>query len=295
MDKLSGSGGLDFLGEDLEEESEERETSEDGETREENREDPETPEDREEAFEVIYEQAEMESLYKDYRDIREEPETFENQYFLSKKMERDVEIEHKKLDLEIREEGEYTKADEGDVHKKTDFLKIEYTEPMFFNEQLTYKSVFMENEGASKTVYELTLEASQKNGMDIKISYDENTRTFYLDSMDGMEDGTKIDGDRAYLEFWVKDGETNEYRIGVNSIDQEHLKKGDRVEWRLATERESSCGGGGYAKSQREKEMDEILMYPNNENPIKGYVPGLGTALERDPFFYMDFGLNIAF
>ncbi|NIO21537.1 MAG: hypothetical protein GTN76_12545 [Candidatus Aenigmarchaeota archaeon] len=278
MDKLSRFEDLDFF-EDLEEDEENLEDSE------ENQED--------EGFEIVYSEEEIESLYKDYKEIREEPDRTENQYHLSKKRERAIE---KPLDLEFKamNELDYTIVEQKNEYQgKNDFLKVEYTEPVFFNDQLTYQSIFMENEEAGKTVYELTLEASQKNGMDLKISYDENTRTFYLDSMDGKKDGSKIDGNMAYLEFWVKDGETNEYRIGENSIDQEILKKGDKVEWRLATERESYCGGGGYGKSQREKEMEQILLYPGNGNPIKGYFSDLGRTLERNPFFYTDFGLKL--
>jgi hypothetical protein len=149
----------------------------------------------------------------------------------------------------------------------------------------------MENEETGKTVYELTLESSQRNGIDIKISYDERTRTFYLDSMDGKKDGSEIDGKKVYLEFWIRDGETDEYRVGENSIDQEILKKGDKIEWRLATERESYCGGG-YEKSRREKEMEQILLYPNNGNPVRGYFHDMGRTLERNPFFYADFGFK---
>ncbi|NIO22488.1 MAG: hypothetical protein GTN38_00490 [Candidatus Aenigmarchaeota archaeon] len=269
MDKLSRSEGIDLLEEDEETE----ETQE------------------EEGFEVVYDEEEIESLYRDYRDFREEPETIENQYYLTKRMER-KEVEP--LDFETRKEYEDPLVfNEKNAYQANDLLKVEYTEPVFFNDQLTYQSVFMENEETGKTVYELTLEASQKNGMDVKISYDERTRTFYLDSMDGKRDGSEIDGNRVYLEFWVKDGETNEYRIGEESMDQEILKRGDKVEWRLATERESYCGGGGYEKSPKEREMEQILLYQNNGNQVRGYVPELGRTLERNPFFYMDFGLNL--
>jgi len=247
-----------------------------------------TQDDEEEGFEVLYSEEEMESLYKDYREIREEPEKTENQYHLFKLRET---ITENPPDLEFRALDELDcTADEqkNEYLGKSDFLKVEYTEPLFFNDQLTYQSVFMENGETGKTVYELTLEVSRNNGMDVKISYDENTRTFYLESMDGKSDGSEINGDRVYLEFWVKDGETNEYGIGENSMDQEVLRKGDKVEWRLATERESYCGGGGYEKSEKEKEMDEMLLYPGNGNPVKGYIPDLGRTLERNPFFYTD-------
>jgi len=279
MDKLSRFGGLRFLEEyfeDTEEDSEEK-----GDDQE------------EEGFEIVYDQEEIESLYKDYREISPEEQTTENQYHLAKKREG-KEKEPLDLEYETRKERDSVTPDEKNGYKTgTDLLKIEYTEPVFFNDQLTYQSIFMENEEAGKTVYELTLESSQKNGMDVKISYDERTRTFYLDSMEGKKDGSEIDGNKVYLEFWIKDGGTNEYRIGEDSMDREVLKKGDKVEWRLATERESFCGGGGYEKSQREREMDQILLYQNNGNPIRGYHSDLGKTLERNPFFYTDFGLNL--
>jgi hypothetical protein len=275
MDKLSRFEDPGFLEEELDgEDSEEKEEKE------------------EESFEVIYSEEEIESLYKDYREIMEEPGQTENQYQLAKRRERKE--ENPVFDPEKINENDYIFADEKNTYQaKTDFLKVEYTEPVFFNDQLTYQSIFIDNEETGKTVYELTLESSLKNGMDLKISYDEKKRTFYLDSMDGKRDGSEIEGNKVYLEFWVRDGETNEYRIGENSIDQEVLKKGDKVEWRLSTERESYCGGGGYEKSRREKEMDEILMYPNNADPVRGYFSGLGRTLERNPFFYTDFGLNV--
>ena len=278
MDKLSRFTDFNFLEEDSEKDEENLEE------KEENRED-------EEGFEIVYSREEIESLYKDYREIREEPERIENQYHLSKRMERREEV--LVFDPEKTNKEDYMFLDEKNTYQtKTDFLKVEYTEPVFFNDQLTYQSTFMENEETGKTVYELTLESSRKNGMDVKISYDERTRTFYLDSMDGRRDGSEIEGNRVYPEFWVKDSETNEYRIGENSIDQEVLKKGDRIEWRLATERESYCGGG-YEKSRREKEMEHILIYPNNTNPVRGYLSDLGRNLERNPFFYTDFFLKI--
>jgi uncharacterized protein YfeS len=274
MDNLSRFVDFDFLEEDLDESNDE------------------IQEDGEEGFEVVYSEEETESLYKDYRDMTEEPESIENQYHLSEKRKRREETFVS--DLEKTNENDYLFVDEKNTYQiKNDFLKVEYTEPVLFNDQLTYQSVFMENGETGKTVYELTLESSRRNGMDIKISYDENSRTFYLDSMDGRRDGSEIEGNKVYLEFWVKDGETNQYRIGESSMDQEVLKKGDRVEWRLATERESYCGGGGYEKSRREKEAEQMLLYPNNANPIRGYFPDLGRTLERNPFFYTDLGLKI--
>lgn len=276
MDKLSRFEDLDLLGEDSEGESPD-ETSED---------------EQEDSLEVIYSEEEIESLYKDYGEIREEPDKTENQYHLAKKRERDE--EHFISDIEKINEKDYVFLDEKNAYQtKTDFLKVEYKEPVLFNNQLTYQSIFMENEETGKTVYELTLESTQMNGMDVKISYDENSRTFYMDSMDGKRDRSEIEGNMVYLEFWVKDSETNGYRIGENSIDQEVLKKGDKVEWRLATERETYCGGGGYEKSRREKETEEMLLYPNNANPIRGYFSDLGGTLERNPFFYTDFGLKV--
>jgi hypothetical protein len=272
MDNLSRFMGFDFPEEDSDEGSDE------------------TQED--EGFEVVYSEEETESLYKDYREMNEEPERVENQYLLFRKRERGEEAFVS--DPEKADKEDYMFLDEKNAYQiRNDFLKVEYTEPVLFNDQLTYQSVFMENGETGKTVYELTLESSRRNGMDVKISYDDRTRTFYLDSMDGRKDGSEIGGNKVYLEFWVKDGETNEYRIGESSMEQEVLKKGDKVEWRLATERESYCGGGGYEKSHREKEMEEMLLYPNNADPIRGYFSDLGRTLERNPFFYTDFGLKI--
>jgi len=279
MDNLSRFDS-EFLGDEYSEE-----------TAEEKIEDKED-EENENAFEVIYREEEIELLYNDYREIAGEPGKTENEYLLAMKNERKIET-HTIPDFEAEEEPEnLTIPKEGkDYEIKMNLLKVEYEEPVFFNDQLTYQSIFMENNEHGKTVYELTLEAAQKNGMDVKISYDEKTRTFYLDSMDGKEDGADINGEKAYLEFWIKDGETGEYQIGENSIEQEVLKKGDRVEWRLATERESGCGGGGYEKTKRG--TDEMVLYPNNGNAVRGYFPGIGNTLEKNPFLYMDLGLDI--
>lgn len=291
MDKLSRFDIQALLDEQLLEEEEGEGLEEDEETKE---------EDKEEGFEVVYSEDEIESIYKDYNDIREKTDKTENQYYLTMKMERkETNPNQKNIDFDLEnlekiDENDYAVIEEKNTNQsEMDILKVEYIEPVFFNEQLTYQSIFMENKETGKTVYELTLESSQRSGMDIKMRYDEKMKTFYLESIDGKMDGSEIDGNKVYLEFWIKDGETNEYRIGENSIEREVLKKGDKVEWRLATERDSYCGGGGYEKSHREKEIEEILLYPNNTNPVAGYFSGLGGVLERNPFFYTDFGPNI--
>ncbi len=248
----------------------------------------EDTEDQEEDLEVIYEKEKVELVYEDYKEISSRKEVKENHYHREKEEVRRIESSAgiSPPRAEEFENPERLSVDYEKERVETDFLKVEYNEPVFFNDQFTYGSVFIENKGTAKTVYELTLEVSEKYGVDVKISYDEKMKTFYLDSMDGKEDGAEINGNRVYLEFWVMDGETKEYRIGEKSIEQAVVRRGDRVEWRFATERESGCGGGGYERSTRK--ANEILFQYGNEEPIRMYIPDVGKTLERNPFFYLD-------
>lgn len=246
--------------------------------------------DQEEDLEVIYEKEKVEVVYEDYKEICPRTEVTENQYHKEKEETRRIQPSAGISHSEGREiddpKKSFTNYGGGEEEAKTGLLKIEYNEPVLFNDQFTYGSIFIENNETNKTVYELTLEVSEKYGMDVKMSYDEEMGTFYLDSMDGKEDGAQIDGNKVYLEFWVMDGETKEYKIGEKSIDQAVVKKGDRVEWRFATERESGCGGGGYERFS--EKTSEILLHYGHEDPIKMYIPDVEKVLERNPFFYMD-------
>ncbi len=130
---------------------------------------------------------------------------------------------------------------------RPDVTNVKYEDPVFFNNQWTYQRVFMEGSGKEETVYELTTKAMPYNGMRVETKHDDKFRTAYVTSIDGKRDG-EIDpatGKARYWEYWIIDRETGEERIGDMGIEEQKIRKNEAVEWRLATEQESGCGGGG--------------------------------------------------
>jgi hypothetical protein len=117
---------------------------------------------------------------------------------------------------------------------------MKYESPIFINDQWTYQRVFIEND-REVTVYDLTMKASKTNGMGIEIEYDEKFGTKYVKSIDGIRDG---EGGK-YWEYWIINKDTGEERIGKVAVDQQTLRKNEFIEWRLAEERDTGCGGGG--------------------------------------------------
>ncbi len=127
-----------------------------------------------------------------------------------------------------------------------DTVRISYHNPIFYNEQWTYERLFFDNLEETN-VYELTKKMSERTGTDIEI-VDDPSFGKYVKSIDGKQDG---DGGR-YWEYWVVNRDTGEKRIGERSIDQQTLRKNEFIEWRLAEERESVCGGGGGMEPEHE-------------------------------------------
>jgi hypothetical protein len=143
-------------------------------------------------------------------------------------------------------------------------LKIEYDNPVFINNQLTYQRIFVMNENEGATVYGLTMEKSRSGNLETKARYDDAFKTFYFDSLNGVKDGRNS----AYWEAWLNG------QVVEEALDKKPLKKGDVVEWRLANERESGCGGSGQEaeKFSRKNEMD---VFDKNHNPY--YLGGFGS------------------
>jgi hypothetical protein len=146
-------------------------------------------------------------------------------------------------------------------------VKIEYNDPVFINNQWTYQRIFIRNEKDGSTVYRSTMDKAQAAGLETQVRRDDKFDTMYFDSLNGKRDGKG----NAYWEAWVN-GE-----IVEDALDKKELKKGDVVEWRLANERESFCGGGG---------IEERLIRPElrskASNPLglpmteAGYLSGFG-------------------
>lgn len=144
----------------------------------------------------------------------------------------------------------YEGGDEGvNLESSPGVNKVNYTDPVFFNKQWTYQRVFVEGEGGERTVYELTAGKMRKSGMDVETRHDEKFGTEYVTSIDGTKDGQKDPqtGKRMYWEYWIVDKDTGEERIGEESVYKQKVKQNEAVEWRLATEQEHGCGGGGMS------------------------------------------------
>ncbi len=138
---------------------------------------------------------------------------------------------------EVRE-GYISSPEEED--KSPEFLRLDYENPIFYNQQWTYQRLFIDNEKET-SVYRLTQESAERNNFDVEVREDEMFGTKYVESIGGIRDG---DNDR-YWEYWIVDGNTGEKRIGERAIDRQALRKNEFVEWRLAKEQEHGCGGGG--------------------------------------------------
>lgn len=130
--------------------------------------------------------------------------------------------------------------------ERHEMTNIEYDNPVFFNNQWTYQRLFIDNNGDKETVYGLTMKSMLNNGTEVEVRHDGKFNTAYVSSIDGKADGS-VDpetGKRKYWEFWIIDKETGNERIGEESVYQQEVKRKEMIEWRLATEQESGCGGG---------------------------------------------------
>ena len=163
----------------------------------------------------------------------------------------------------VRELDLTTSAEAGNFRYGRDagMLKIEYNDPVFINNQWTYQRIFIRSEKDGATVYGSTMDKAKAGGLEADVRYDHKFNTVYFDSMNGVRDGNG----KAYWEAWVN-GE-----IVEDALDQTTVKKGDVIEWRLANERESGCGGGG---------IDESLIRPELRS---GYKSPLNMGLPYQP------------
>jgi hypothetical protein len=129
---------------------------------------------------------------------------------------------------------------------EAEIINMKYDDPVFFNNQWTYQRIFIDNDHDDGTAYNLTMEAMVSSGMDLEIKHDHQFNTPYVTSIDGKGDGAMDPetGKKKYWEFWIIDKDTGNERIGEDAIYQQEVKKNEMIEWRLATEQESGCGGG---------------------------------------------------
>lgn len=134
---------------------------------------------------------------------------------------------------------EMTKYDEG-----LNIINVEYKNPIFFNRQWIYQRITIKvTEDTS--VYELTVKAFKKAGIQVEAKYDEKFDSTIITSIDGKRDGKG----KTYWEFWTLDNNLNTYEIGELPVNEQKIKKDTVLEWRDATEQESSCGGGSNYNS----------------------------------------------
>lgn len=147
--------------------------------------------------------------------------------------------------------------------RRAGLVKIEYNDPVFINNQWTYQRIFMKNNVGESNVYEFTVKKAGTSGLETQVRYDENFRTFYFESLNGVRDGRN----QAYWEVWVNGN------IVEDALDKKEVKKGDVVEWRLANERESFCGGGGYEERYTRPELRSKISV-EAEAMKQAYSPG---------------------
>ncbi|MCK4531519.1 MAG: hypothetical protein KAT94_01510 [Candidatus Aenigmarchaeota archaeon] len=166
-------------------------------------------------------------------------------YLLAAKLKNEGQ-ETIKAEYRFHENGEYGTEPMYSNELKPEVTNLKYENPVFFNRQWTYQRVFIENKGREETVYSLTVKAMDSSGVEVETKHDKKFDTGYMTSMDGRQDGEMDNetGQRKYWEYWIIDKDTGEERIGEEGIHEQKVKKNEMVEWRLATEQESGCGGG---------------------------------------------------
>ncbi|MFH1237707.1 MAG: DUF4430 domain-containing protein [Candidatus Aenigmatarchaeota archaeon] len=153
--------------------------------------------------------------------------------------------------------------------RRTGLVKIEYNDPVFINNQWTYQRIFMKNNVGESNVYEFTVKKAGTSGLETQIRYDDKFQTFYFESLNGVRDGRN----QTYWEVWVNGN------IVEDALDKKEVKKGDVVEWRLANERESFCGGGGYEERYTRPEMrSKISVEAEAMNQMYGAGFGYGSG-----------------
>jgi hypothetical protein len=145
-------------------------------------------------------------------------------------------------------------------------VKIEYADPVFINNQWTYQRIFMKNDRSAASIYDFTLNKANSTGLETKVRHDDKFNTVYFESLNGVSDGSN----KTYWEVWVNGN------IVEEALDKKELKKGDVVEWRLANERETGCGGG---YSEEKFVGPEIMSIRKLANPIRPLGSGDGYAL----------------
>ena len=176
-------------------------------------------------------------------------------------------------DAKYTEELNNTTALDAGFHygRRAGLVKIEYNEPVFINNQWTYQRIFMKNNVGDSSVYDFTIKKAGTSGLETQVRYDDNFQTFYFESLNGVRDGNN----QAYWEVWLNGN------IVEDALDKKEVKKGDVVEWRLANERESFCGGGGQEEQYMRPELRSQISVQNDAirqayNPSFGYISGFG-------------------
>ncbi|MCX6817815.1 MAG: DUF4430 domain-containing protein [Candidatus Aenigmarchaeota archaeon] len=153
--------------------------------------------------------------------------------------------------------------------RRAGLVKIEYNDPVFINNQWTYQRIFMKNNVGESNVYDFTVKKAGTSGLETQIRYDDKFQTFYFESLNGVRDGRN----QTYWEVWVNGN------IVEDALDKKEVKKGDVVEWRLANERESFCGGGGYEERYTRPEMrSKISVEAEAMNQMYGAGFGYGSG-----------------
>jgi hypothetical protein len=169
----------------------------------------------------------------------------------------------------LTELGEATSLDTGSLRAayKASMVKVEYSDPVFMNNQRTYQRIFMKNDKNDSSVYDFTMGRAGSAGLETKVRRDERFDTFYFESMNGVRDGQN----KAYWEVWVNGN------IVEEALDKKEVKKGDVVEWRLANERESFCGGGGMDERLQRPEYRSRPGISANPGALQPYSPAQGV------------------
>jgi hypothetical protein len=197
---------------------------------------------------VRYEKEDSEEDEEKEEYLKDYAEAFKRKivdYLLATRLEREVQ-ETAKVEYDLLEHAEYEAGPMYSKETKPEVTNLKYENPVFFNRQWTYQRIFIESDGREESVYSLTVKAMDSSGMDVETKHDKKFDTGYVTSMDGRKDGEMDNetGQRKYWEYWIINKETGEERIGEEGIHEQKVKKNEMVEWRLATEQESGCGGG---------------------------------------------------
>ncbi|NOX71625.1 MAG: hypothetical protein GXO64_02910 [Candidatus Micrarchaeota archaeon] len=127
-----------------------------------------------------------------------------------------------------------------DNEPKPSFEVIKYEQPVvmdYSHKDYVHEQILIENNIENEiNAYDLVNRIKSELG--IKADYSEEFGSIYINEINGTRDGQN----GMWWEFYIID-ENNNVRIGENSIDKTILKKGERLEWRLASEEPGACGG----------------------------------------------------